>query len=73
MKNEINKKIRSLKAKIIRLDSENEKRTKNSLNAKSHGEGFSGSSYNAKGNVDHGKIKSNKKRRWRTDGSFIFK
>lgn len=63
MKNEMNKKTKSLKAKINRLDNEIDKKTQNSLAAKSQGEGFSGSSYNAKGNVDHGKIKSNKKRR----------
>lgn len=55
--------LKSLKAKITREDSGSEKSKEHSLLEKSHGEGYSGSSYNAKGSPDHGKIKSNKKRR----------
>lgn len=63
MKNILKKQLKSLKAKVFRDDTEVDKRMKSSLSDKSSDSGFSGSSYNAKGNPDHGKIKSNKKRR----------
>lgn len=63
MNSSFKKQLKSVKSKIFREDTEEDKRKKNSLDEKSHGGGFSGSAYNAKGNVDHGKIKSNKKRR----------
>ncbi|MEA9357856.1 hypothetical protein SHI21_16615 [Bacteriovorax sp. PP10] len=63
MKNTLKKPLRSLKAKIFRDETEADKKKKNSLIDKSFDSAYSGSSYNAKGNPDHGKIKSNKKRR----------
>lgn len=58
-----NKLGRSTKAKVFRPDTEEDKKRKVSLTANSEGSGFSGSAYNAKGNADHGKTVSNKKRR----------
>lgn len=57
------KKIKSLKAKIPREQTEKDKKMNKSLAEKSSTGTFSGSSYNAKGIADHSKIKSNKKRR----------
>jgi hypothetical protein len=57
------KQIKSLKAKISRQDTDIDKKIKISLGERSSGSSFSGSSYNAKGIADHGKMTSNKKRR----------
>lgn len=63
MKTVMKKQLKSLKAKINRENTEFDKKKESSLFEKANASGFSGSSYNAKGNPDHSKIKSNKKRR----------
>lgn len=63
MKGNFKKQLKSLKAKMFRDDSAEDKRKKQSLNEHSQDTSFSGSAFNAKGNVSHDKIKSNKKRR----------
>lgn len=53
----------SKKAKVLQENEEDIKKKMQSLISTKGKEGFSGSSYNSKGSVDHGKIVSNKKRR----------
>lgn len=63
MKRKVIKLGRSLKAKIFRGDTLSVKKSKDSLHETAKNSGYSGSSYNAKGTADHGKIISNRKRR----------
>lgn len=62
MKN-LPRRIKSLKSKILKKDTEVDGRKWQSISERAQGSAFSGSSYNGKGVVDHGKIRSNKKRR----------